>query len=160
MIIRILISCFTLAICMQPLFAQLPEKWTDCDEIWLPEKAIEDILTNHTVLNYPKFSGPIQAIALCDEELYVLSFRGKLNKPKIKRKGKKKELIRPLILNLKYFREGQYDDTRFFVSEVDSEKMLLELDYIPHHNRTTGAVMIIKSTKNSTKHADKTYVQY
>ncbi|MGV3760915.1 hypothetical protein [Parapedobacter sp.] len=129
MIIRILMSCLTLHMCMQPLFAQLPERWTDCEEIWLPEKAIEDILTKHTISNYPRFSGPVQAIAICDEELYVLSFHGKLNKPKIKKKGKKKKLIRPLILNLKYFREGQYDDTRFFISYENPDRMLLEMDY-------------------------------
>src|SRR5690606_4989089 len=36
---------------------------------------------------------------------------------------------RPLILNLKYFREGQYDDTRFFISYENPDRMLLEMNY-------------------------------
>lgn len=127
MIIRTLISFIALAMGAQLLFAQLPEKWTDYDEIWLPEKAIEDILTNHTTANYPKFSSPVQVIVLFKNEIYVRSFRGKYAKPKIKKRGKKKELINPIVLNLKYFWEGQFDNTRFFLSDEDPDRMLLEL---------------------------------
>lgn len=128
MIIRTLISCLTLAMCTNPLFAQIPEKWTDFDEIWLSEKAIEDIQTNHTTANYLNFSGPVHVIALLDEELYVYTSRSKHTKPKIKKRGKKKELIRPIMLNLKYYYEGQFDDTRFFVSNENPDRMLLEID--------------------------------
>ncbi|HWK58941.1 MAG TPA: hypothetical protein VNQ80_16465 [Parapedobacter sp.] len=100
--------------------------WQECD-VWLPKKAIEDIVKNNTISNYSKFSTPIQSLVVYNEELYVRTLFGKVVKPKIEQIGNKKELIQPLVLNLKYFNEGDFEGTRFFLSDKGQDSVLLEI---------------------------------
>lgn len=100
--------------------------WQECD-VWLPEKAIKDILANNTLSNYSKFSTPIQSLVFFKEELYVQTLYGKIIKQKTEQKGKKKELLQPFVLNLKYFHEEDFKDTRFFLSDEGQDRILLEL---------------------------------